>query len=266
MTMASQINARTFCIPLSSTENVTFQIAEPAISAQGLSLQTWTSSYLLAKLLHTLEDVQIPTITIEKIVPVLELGAGTGLVGLTAAMTWRVPVVLTDLEPIVPGLAHNIALNQTALQSRNDGTYATVTCGSLDWNEPSKLSLYTDGCYDPASANYSKASIVLAADTVYSAEHPRLLTDTICKWLAPDSTSRCIIMYPMRVAYLDQIRHLWLLLEEAGLEAIQEGREQASERDASWDDELLCEWSIWKWNGNQPFARNSETHCEESQT
>lgn len=34
------------------------------------------------------------------------------------------------------------------------------------------------------------------------------------------------------------------LLESGGLEAIEEGREIGGE---DWDDEVLHEWSVWRW-------------------
>ena len=49
----------------------------------------------------------------------------------------------------------------------------------------------------------------------------------------------------MRVAYLDEIRELWELLQRGGLEAIDEGRELLVGDD--WDDEVLHEWSAWRW-------------------
>lgn len=227
--------SRSFSVPIGTDAPVEIKIAEPALRAQGLSLQTWTSSFVLASLLHKVR-VEIPFLN--GALPVLELGAGTGLVGLTAAALWNVPVVLTDLPPIVPGLAGNIKLNATIVKG-------LVTCGSLDWAEPEHLTL-ENGQTLSASAN--KACVILAADTVYSDEHPELLSKTIIRWLADGSSSRVILTYPLRVAYLDQIRDLWDLMEAGGLEAIDEGREQVSGDE--WDDEGLCEWSVWRWKTN----------------
>ncbi|EXJ90247.1 hypothetical protein A1O1_03346 [Capronia coronata CBS 617.96] len=224
--------SRTFSVPRGTDEPVEIKIAEPALRAQGLSLQTWTSSYVLANLLHKLH-VDIPAS--DGAIPVLELGAGTGLVGLTAAALWNVPVVLTDLPPIVQALAGNIQLNASIVNG-------LVDCGSLDWAAPEHLTLQNG---QTRSSHTNKASVILAADTVYSEEHPELLTKAILSWLADGSSSRLILTYAMRVAYLDQIRELWQLLEAGGLEAIAEGREQASVDD--WDDECLCEWSVWRW-------------------
>ncbi|OCT50893.1 putative glucose-inducible SAM-dependent methyltransferase Rrg1 [Cladophialophora carrionii] len=224
--------ARNFSVPSGGDVYLTFAIAEPALRAQGLSLQTWTSSLVLARLLHKIAvDFSSPTP-----VPVLELGAGTGLVGLSAAALWKVPVILTDLPPFVSGLAGNVNLNAATVKD-------SVLCGSLDWSEPDSLILQDGSHY---KADKHPARIILAADTVYSEEHPELLSRTILKWLAPGPSSRAILTYPLRVAYLDQIRELWDLLEAGGLEAIMDGQEQDDDVH-DWDDECLCEWSVWRW-------------------
>ncbi|KAK5047198.1 hypothetical protein LTR84_006720 [Exophiala bonariae] len=222
---------RSFLMPSGDGSEIQVHITEPAVRAQNLGLITWTSSFILASLLHKLEV----NISSKSKVPVLELGAGTGLVGLTAASLWKKPVYLTDLCPIVPALSSNIALNTATV---ND----LVRCGSLDWSEPDFL-LDEDG--QTISAHTDKAQVILAADTMYSEEHPELLSKAIFKWLSPDPSARVIMTWPMRVAYLDQIREIWAILEVGGLECILEGREQA--KDDHWDDEGLCEWSVWQW-------------------
>lgn len=233
--------SRTFRVPRGHGSFIDIQISEPALRAQGLSLTTWTSSFVLAGLLHKLDIDHSPTSGI----PVLELGAGTGLVGLTAAVVWKTPVLLTDLPPIVSGLAGNIELNAGTVKD-------LVQCGSLDWSSPDSLRLQSGKTY---AADVDKAQVVLAADTVYSEEHPELLSKTILQWLAKGSSVRAIIACAQRVAYLDQLRELWELLEAGGLEAVEEGREQANVAD--WDDECLIEWSVWRW-------KPSETSTEAS--
>jgi predicted nicotinamide N-methyase len=165
------------------------------------------------------------------------LGAGTGLVGLSAATIWQRPVFLTDLDPIVPALSANIRLNKALVQD-------LVKCGSLDWDSPDYL-LTEDG--HSISADTDKAQVILAADTMYSEEHPELLSKAIFRWLAPGPSSRLIITWAMRVAYLDQIREIWMILENGGLEVVAEGREEATTEE--FDDEKLCEWSVWRWRG-----------------
>jgi len=223
--------SRSFSVRCGDDALVEFQIAEPHLRAQGLSLTTWTASFILASLLHKL-DVDAPS---SDTLAVLELGAGTGLVGLAAAALWKAPVVLTDLPPIVPGLAGNIKLNAAIIKD-------LVRCGSLDWDSPDVLLLENGQILE---SDKDKAAVILAADTIYSEEHPEMLSNTILQWLAPVPTSRVIITMALRVAYLDQIRELWELLEAGGLETVAEGQERANVDE--WDDEALCEWSVWRW-------------------
>lgn len=228
-----------FKIPLSDTEKVDIKIYVPAIRAQGLDLTPWASTYVLAGILYKLG--------IEPVVPngqnihILELGAGIGLVGLVGSMIWQRQVILTDLKPIVPGLAVNIDLNSKLLIDHK----GSADAGELDWDKPRDLILQ-DGTRLDSEKN--KASIIIAADTIYSDDHPPMLAQTILEWLAPGPQSRFILTLPLRVAYLDQIRHLWELLEQGGLESFAEGKEEAAEVGSdAWDDEKLCEWSIWRW-------------------
>lgn len=223
---------RHFSIPSGGNDHLDLAIEEPNLRAQGLNLTTWTSSFVLAGLLHKITV----DLTSAGAVPVLELGAGTGVVGLTAAALWNVPVVLTDLPPIVPGLVGNVRLNTAVVKT-------PVRCGSLDWSTPDTLVLDDGTQYD---ADKNKARIIFAADTIYSEEHPELLSRAVLRWLAPGPSSRFILTCAQRVAYLDQIREVWELLEAGGLEAISEGRE-LDDNGHNWDDECLCEWSIWKW-------------------
>lgn len=219
-----------------ATGSIDVQITEPNLKADNLPLETWASSWVMANQLHKL-NITLPPATSTPSVSILELGAGTGLVGITAANVWKSPVVLTDLGPIVPGLAANIALNKQLLKEAN----TTATCGTLDWNNPDMLTLES-GVTHPST---DKADVILAADTIYSEEHPELLSKVILEWLAPTKDARMIITYAMRVAYLEEIREIWERLEAGGLEAVAEGQERAGE--GMFDDECLCEWSVWKW-------------------
>lgn len=244
-TIINGVPIRTFQVPIdSSGQKIPVKISEPALSAENLGLETWASSEILSDLIHQLDDVEFPAdsgiISSKSTVPILELGAGTGLVGLSAAAIWSLPVVLTDLEPIVPALATNIELNKEILK----GDAAKATCGTLDWNKPATLSISEPSgeIFIPSS---NKAHIILAADTVYSEEHPQLLSSVVLEWLSRDANARFIITYAMRVAYLDEIRELWQLLEAGGLEAVSEGQNRATA--ALFDDECLCEWSVWRW-------------------
>lgn len=61
---------------------------------------------------------------------ILELGSGTGLLGLTAAMLWNKPTVLTDLPDIVPNLDVNLKRNGFGQTSES-----MASAEVLDWSD-----------------------------------------------------------------------------------------------------------------------------------
>ena len=225
----------------SDGNSVNLHIHVPRLRTDNLDLQTWGSSSILANQLHKFD---IDANSFEKGgIQVLELGAGTGLVGLSAAVIWKANIILTDLAPLLPGLDKNIEVNDKLLAV--NGT--KVVSGSLDWNQPHQLTIPNrtpESTPTTLGSEHDKATVILAADTVYDEEHPRMLTDAILAWLKPGSQSMVMISYPLRVAYLDAIRDLWQRLGLGGLEAIDEGKADTGD---GWDDESLHEWSVWKW-------------------
>lgn len=233
--MASPIGARgSFDIKADESDSsITVHIAEPhGVRSEGLGLSTWGASWVLANLLHK--------VSISPHSDVLELGAGTALVGLAAAALWRSNVVLTDLPAIVPGLEANISLNQTLFRQRG----ATARAGSLDWTSPSRLALSASDNTDHNDL-LNKPQIILAADTIYDEEHPQLLCSTITTWLAPGPEARVILCYPLRMAYIDYIRDFWERMEAANLECCEEGKEAGDE---TWNEvaHTPYEWCVWR--------------------
>lgn len=111
-------------------ETVSIQLHEPGLTGDNLGLKTWGSSYVLAKNLSSFNG-HLPSRKSTKDLKVLELGSGTGLVGLAAAITWQCPVTLTDLPEIIPNLKHNIALNEQLWHDR-----LTPKVTTLDWTNP----------------------------------------------------------------------------------------------------------------------------------
>lgn len=225
-------------------DSVEIDINVPKLWAENLHFQTWGSARILAGQLYTI-PIDKDQFTADGI-SILELGAGTGLAGLAAATIWQTNLVLTDLAPFVPGLARNIEVNHAVLATRG----GSACSGALDWNAPTTLPIFSgeDGgsAVDKTCTNTTdKARVIIAADCLYSEDHPRMLTGAILAWLHPGPHSRVIICYPLRIAYLDIIRELWALLEEGGLEAVSEGKEEIT--DKVWDDERLHEWGVWKW-------------------
>ena len=224
--------------------SITIQITETSgVKADGLSLSTWGAAFVLSNVLHEL-DIPQPSRASNHDQPgfdILELGAGTGLAGLSAASLWRLDVFLTDLPSILPGLAANIQLNHPLLQNRS----TTASCGSLDWTTPSSIQSYsTKSTTTPQPS--TRPSIILAADTFYDPTHPALITNTVRTWLATGADSRAVFCYPLRFAYIDYIRDFWALMEAGGLECVREGREGAREE---WNEVpgTEFEWCVWRW-------------------
>ena len=228
---------RSFTIPTSSADNSTVNISlyEPSLTGDNLGHKTWAAAYLLSKRLCRLKDY-IPCLARpqqEHSLPrVLELGAGTGLVGLSFAATFRSVVHLTDLDEIVPNLATNIEANKTSLIDA--GSMATAYV--LNWATlPERVG--KDQGYD----------VIIAADPLYSPEHPQLLVDAIVSQLSPSEDARVIVELPLREAYLGEVRCLWDGMKEKGFELCDEGEEVGYD---DWDEgtsEVRCWWGVWRW-------------------
>lgn len=114
---------------------------------------------------------------------VLELGAGTGLPGLTAARLGANRVILTDMKPLLPGLARNVEVN---------GLRGRVEVRELVWGSD-ELRLGRAGEFD----------VVLMSDVFYDAEQMAALGKTVRRvcgaetgvWAASEvrpSTSECL--------------------------------------------------------------------------
>lgn len=211
----------------------------PGVRAENLGLKTWGAAWILANRIDRLrKHVKNKSNTDKDLVRVLEIGAGTGLSGLAAAALWRCHVMLTDLPSIVDALSANIQLNHDLLEQRQ----AQAQCGTLDWFDAQQIYV-RDGDH-PLSSKEQKFQVIVAADTLYSEDHPQLMTNTIFEWLARTERACFIVCYAQRIAYLDHIRELWTLLEQGGLQSVEEGLEFG---DASWDEEAPFEWAVFKW-------------------
>lgn len=252
-------HGQTLKVYVSDKKQIDINIQEPKNSiSDNLALATWGASFILANQLYRIDvsealescrrnDV-LPqnngttTSTATTHAPILELGAGTALVGLTAALLWNRDAILTDLPAIVTGTAATVAANIPALSAAK----VKVNCGSLDWFQPRTLAFHqpSAGPVPDLSPATHKFPIILAADVVYDDEHPDLLLQTVTTWLAPGRASRFVLAYVLRVAYLDVIRDLWAKFEEAGLECVEEGQTTGDE---SWDEMAPYEWCSWRW-------------------
>jgi predicted nicotinamide N-methyase len=226
---------RTFNIPLDHVgEHVlTITLHEPALQADNLGLKTWASSYLLAKRLTVLRN-SLPKLDFWD--TILELGSGTGLVGLAAAAILKSRVLLTDLPEIVTNLQHNATTNADAIVSHGGSAQTSI----LDWSQPRATVVA------PAQASFP---LILAADPIYSTDHPRLLAQVIEYHLARVENARVVIELPLRQAYVVERRDLRERMDEIGLEIVEEGEEIGFDDWGCADErtEVRCWWNVWAW-------------------
>jgi predicted nicotinamide N-methyase len=166
---------------------------------------------------------------------VLELGAGTGLVGIAAACIWKTQVHLTDLPEIVPNLQHNADQNSELVQ-RFGGALSVL---ALDWSDVANAPRFKSQQY----------SVILAADPLYSAEHPKLLAETIGRWLRRTPDARFIVELPLREGYSEERANLKTRLEAVGLQIEAEGVDSGYDDWEGCDgqlEEVTCWWAVWK--------------------
>ncbi|KAH9454766.1 hypothetical protein MJO28_007768 [Puccinia striiformis f. sp. tritici] len=180
-------------------DQIDIQIREGSLSFSAIGSQTWNSAPLLCRRLgrepfkffpqlrsstvdHSLADPAPASTNLtrrRRSLKVLELGSGTGLVGLTASQILAsilsslssmeaidVEIILTDYHPeVLENLQHNLELNQSR-HNLPEGCLSTLVVKALklDWREPENSELARTGL---AGA----FDVVLGSDLVYEPEH-----------------------------------------------------------------------------------------------
>lgn len=222
---AAPAMTRTFRI----NDSLTIKLHEPSLTEDNLGLKTWTSSLLLARRLASLTGY------VPQPCRMLELGSGTGLVGIAGASIWREALqelLLTDLPEIVPNLQENIDQNIVRTSSVN------VHSRALDWADE----------LDSPSNEAERFDLIIAADPIYSSDHSKLLVDTVRRWLALRPSATFILELPLRDAYVKERHDLRRRLAEF-LNVSEEGEETGYD---DWLDsqgrptEVRCSWSVWQ--------------------
>ncbi|QUC21442.1 uncharacterized protein UV8b_05685 [Ustilaginoidea virens] len=169
-------------------------IREPALTGDSLGFKTWGSSYVLARHLPRLKATVLSKLLDEplrgKAPSVVELGSGTGLLGVAAAALWKVHVALSDLPAIVGNLRSNADRNRETVEARG----GSLSVGPLTWGGGQ------DEVDEDLFGKPHQFEIVLAADPMYDDNHPALLASAISDHLALGSESRAVVMVPQRDA------------------------------------------------------------------
>ncbi|KAF6166652.1 hypothetical protein GIB67_005514 [Kingdonia uniflora] len=101
------------------------------ITSQGLSFQLWPAATTLVTLLDNHQPTTLSSILHPRVPPlrILELGSGTGLLGIAAASILGANVTLTDLPHVLPNLQFNADANKETVGG------SSVSVASLRWGE-----------------------------------------------------------------------------------------------------------------------------------
>ncbi|KAL7255834.1 hypothetical protein ACSBR1_009883 [Camellia fascicularis] len=133
-------------------------VAIRQLRSQGLSFQLWPAATTLFTLLdrhrsHPLTSPLTPTLSsLPARLRILELGSGTGLVGISAAATLGAYVTLTDLPHVLPNLQFNADANSQVLAEHG----GSVHVAALGWGE-----------LDHMEAIGRDYDLILGSDVVY---------------------------------------------------------------------------------------------------
>ncbi|KAK9480279.1 putative methyltransferase-domain-containing protein [Lipomyces japonicus] len=196
---------------------------EPSLTSDALGLKTWGSSLLLAKRLSKFHTTIISRNTHR----VLELGSGTGLVGIVLGILgYR--VLMSDLPEILPNLGTNIKHNELEFGKLD------IDVEELDWNLP-ESSL--------AFKRNEKFDTVILSDPIYSLSHPPMIANvlkTIFDFQSP--FSRVIIQLPLRANYSDVRAEFWKCLQAIGLKPCESLTEEGRD---DFGEEIFL-FSMWR--------------------
>lgn len=169
-------------------------LKEPSLTADNLGLKTWGSSFVLGTRIANHKTYLEGS--------VLELGAGTGLVGMVACVLGY-ETMLTDLDEILPNLKENIELNGIK-NARAD---------ELDWSDPSG--------FIERNGNLQYDTVILS-DPLYSSKHPVWIVNMMNQFLSTSKNARVLLQLPIRKSFEKERETLWKLIAENGYKAEEE--------------------------------------------
>ena len=163
------------------------QLREPSLTGDNLGLKTWGLSLVLSnRLVNNPREKYLRE-------PVLELGSGTGLVGMASAIL-GCETFLTDLAEIVPNLVSNIELNQVE-----------CTVHELDWRDPSSFK---------RTFPNQKFKTIILSDPIYSSLHPQWVLNMVNGFFKIKKVSRVLSQIQFRPKYEEERERLWSLMSD----------------------------------------------------
>ncbi|KAF6836902.1 hypothetical protein CMUS01_05265 [Colletotrichum musicola] len=220
-------------------------IREPPLTGDSLGLKTWGSSYVLAQHLPSLAPTSLFRLFDESLgqprPSVLELGSGTGLLGLAAAALWKVHVILSDLPDIMENLRHNVQANVATVEKLG----GSLDSGALTWGGSGDEEVDQD-----LFGKKNQFKLVLAADPMYDDDHPSLLAGAFSEQLALEEDARAVVMVPLRdettKKLLESFRNA-MGKQEPPLTCIEEGilKGQDDWDEAEEGNQVSCWWGIF---------------------
>lgn len=162
------------------TTKIQIQLLDKAIGARNdhtdVGLQSWGASIIFSDLLCAAPE-RFGLTALGQSPRVLELGAGTGLVGLTLAKLFTLlgspgaKVIATDYHAaVLANLKDNVTANFS------DSESPSLDACILDWATPT-----FDAPLD------KPADLIVATDVIYAPEHAIWLRDCVAAYLAPDA-------------------------------------------------------------------------------
>ncbi|CCG84181.1 protein of unknown function [Taphrina deformans PYCC 5710] len=214
---------RSFTVPTHADDTrpaaaVVIDIHEPTLTADSLGLKTWSTSFLLARRLSTIFPGPARDCG-----SMLELGSGTGLVGIACARVLRGHVTLTDyLDDITQNLRRNVHGNG-------------ITNGRvewLDWTRPGESSIYHES-YD----------LVVASDFMYDVSHPALVVDMFNHFTA--ARGRVLAAYPLRPSNADFIKDFTSRMAASRWTVLESGVESGYD-DWGGDEGVTVHWHLYR--------------------
>ncbi|XP_028775605.1 protein N-lysine methyltransferase METTL21A-like [Neltuma alba] len=160
------------------------------LPSEGLSFQLWPAATTLVSLLdgYRCESASSPltsTLSVFSVDPnrrplnILELGSGTGIVGIVAAITLGANVTATDLPHVVPNIQFNANANAGVLASSG----GAVNVAPLRW-----------GHADDVEVIGRDFDVILASDVVYHDHLYEPLLQTLRMLLAGNQRRKAVFV------------------------------------------------------------------------